>query len=145
MNLGLPFASKELADGRKLYRRVHGFQMALVANGESAQTFSIPYPTAKINEAEIVWAPEGIKVDLEVLDTDDGKIQQLMGVPVQNIVPNLSLNKFAFDLNVAADHYKDVSPYDADVISGMKVKVTLKNSTDSTKTVGVNIVVHEVK
>jgi hypothetical protein len=141
----LPFASKELPDGKKLFRRVHGFKVQLVANGDAVGTFTIPYASAKINEAEIVNAPAGLTVDFEVLDTDQGTIQISKGVPPGSAVPNLMLDKFGHDVNVAAVHYNDKSPYDADVIQGMKIRVTLKNPTNSTDLVGVNIVVHEVK
>lgn len=136
MFLPLPFSSKQLPDGKKLFRRVHGFKMQLVASGNATYDFLIPYDECKINEAEIIGCPEGVTCDFKVLDTPSGLL---------TTVPNYALNQFAFDINVAKDYYKDHSPYDADLIKDMQIRVILKNSTASTAWVGVNIVIHEVK
>lgn len=130
-----PFKSKELANGKKLYRRKHGYQHE-VTPGTSALTITVPYDVCKINEAEILWCPEGVKIDLKILDTTTGLLTG---------VPNYLLNQFGFDINVGKDAYHDISAYDADLMRNMQIEVTFKNDTSITKTVGFNIVFHEIK
>lgn len=139
-----PFASKELANGKKLFRRMHGYQVTL-AGTQTILEITVPYSACKINKAEIVWAPAGVTVDFQVLDTDEGLIQQAAGVPANQAVPNLMLNQFGYSINVAKDQYEDHSPYDADLIQGMKIKVVFNHSVDLAGTLlGVNIPFHEV-
>lgn len=140
-----PFVSKSLPDGKKLYRRVHGLTTTLAAEGDTTVEFTVPHPTCKITEAKLEWFPEGVTVDIIVLDTVDGLIQQSMGVPAGSITPNLELNQFGFNVPVAKDTYCDKSEYDADLIQNMKIKVIMHNSTTATKTVGITFVLHETK
>ena len=67
MQLGLPFNSKELPDGKKLYRRVHGIQATLAADGNTEIEFLVPYNWCKITGARLLWFPEGVKADFFVL------------------------------------------------------------------------------
>lgn len=139
-----PFASKELANGKKLFRRMHGYQVTL-SGTETSYEITVPYAACKINKAEILWAPAGVTVDFQVLDTDQGHIQQAAGIPENQAVPNLLLNQFGFSINVAKDQFEDSSPYDADLIQGMKIKVIFKHPLGAAGTVlGVNIPFHEV-
>jgi hypothetical protein len=136
MNLQLPFASKELPNGKKLYRRKHGYLVTLAANGNTEKLIEVPYVSAKINEAEIVWAPEGVSVDMMVIDNALGTFSG---------TPNATLDQFGFDVAIEVNHFKDISQYDADVYQSMVIKFVLKNPTATTKTVGINMVFHEVK
>lgn len=135
MFLPTPFASKELADGKKLFRRKHGYVTTLNANGTTTLEINVPYNVAKINEVDVLWCPEGITADLTVHDTPTGTISG---------VPNYQLNKFGFNVAIAKDYWTDHSPYDADVIKDMKIKLILTNNTEVSKDIAVNIVFHEV-
>jgi len=135
MFLSVPFASKELPNGKKLFRRAHGYTIQLVANGDATLTVTVPYAACKINKAEVIGCPEGVKVDLKILDSTTGTYTG---------VSNYQLNQFGFDINISKDFFEDHSPYDADLFVNMQVVFVFKNSTDSTKTIGVNIPFHEV-
>lgn len=145
MQLGLPFASKEMPDGKKLYRRVHGVQVTLAANGNTDMIFEVPYNWCKITGARLLWFPEGVKADFFVLDSVGGIAQLAAGLPPEFVVPSKVLNQFGFDVNCAVDFFADDSPYDADLYLGMKFKAVLKNDSATSKVVAINFVLHEVK
>lgn len=145
MQLGLPFASKEMPDGKRLYRRIHGVEIAIAANAETEYTFTVPYVFCKVTGAKIVWAFEGLKADFKIYDNASCSMQIAAGVPEAYRVPNAMLNQFGFDVNIAKDFHSDDSPYDADLYQDMKIKMIFKNSTATAKTIGINIVLHEVK
>lgn len=139
------FDAKELPNGKKLFRRSHGITTLMIANGETTVDFVIPYNACKMNKMEIFWLPEEVKLDLKVLDTPSGTIQASFGVSEEDRVPNLEVNQFGFNVNAAKDYYVDESKYDADLIKDMVVRIVLKNSTEISKTVGINLILHEVK
>ncbi len=136
MFLPLPFASKELPSGKKLYRRKHGYSLTLNANGDTVYTITVPYLEAKINEAEIIHCPEGVTLDMKVKDSTTGTYTG---------TPNYLLNQFGFNINVGKDLFSDKSDYDADVFTGMQLEFTFHNSTATSKEIGINIVFHEIK
>lgn len=132
------FASKTIPEtGQKLFRRKHGLGWTSVApNSSETITLVVPYTLAKIDEAELMGCGEGDCVDLKVHDNDAGTI---------STVPDKMLNQFGFDVCMPNGSYKDHSQYDADLILGMKVKLTYKNnSSTETRNIGVNITLHEV-
>lgn len=129
-----PFTDKKISSG-KLFRRVHGIKHTITP-GDSVLNFTIPYNQVKINEAQILWAFEGITVDFEVYDTAQGTYSG---------IPNYKLNQFGFAIGVAKDFFEDKSSYDADLYVGMIVKCTFHNTTSTTKEVCVNLVLHEIK
>jgi hypothetical protein len=129
-----PFATKQLSNGNRLFRRVHGVKAAL--SGDTTVSLVIPYDYCKINSLEIVWAPAGLRADLKVYDTPSGTI---------STIPNYMLNQFGFESGVAKDYYSETSEYDADLIKDMKVEVTLKNPDNLTGDVCVNFILHELK
>lgn len=135
MQQNLPFASKSLADGRRLFRRLHGSTLTLAASGDTVFSYTIPYATVKINAAEILWCPEGVTVDFKVKDNASGTYSG---------VPNYTLNQFGFGVTVSQDYYQDHSEYEADLFAGMVIEFTFHNSTATTKTIGVNLTLHEV-
>ena len=134
-----PFASKTLANGKKLYKREHGMKATLV-EGENAILFTIPYPWVKIIGLEIMFGEQGDTTDLMILDTDTNTYSQ---APVNVVGPNYQLNQFGFSVNIAAGEYKEENAYDADLYQGMKIKL-LYNSV-SAKTIGINFNLTEVK
>jgi hypothetical protein len=136
MFLPLPFASKELPDGKKLYRRKHGYATTVAESGDTDYTILVPYNAAKINEVEVIGCPVGTAVDFKILDTPSGTISG---------IANYVLNQFGFDVRVPESFYRDTSPYDADVIKDMGIKVTIKNISGTAFTAYLNVVFHEVK
>ena len=140
----LAFSTNVLHDGRKLFRRKHGIT-AVCAPGETIMDMLVPYASCKIDEVEIIGCESTDTVDFLVLDTEQGLAQQSMGVPAEYVTPFLMLNQFGFDVNIADMYYSDSSNYEADLVGGMVVRMVYKNTTDQTKTIGANFVLHEAK
>lgn len=130
-----PFATKVLKDGSKLYRRKHGQKITIPAGESRDVIFVNPYSNAKINKLEVIDGNALDRIDLMVLDTPSGTI---------STVPNYLLNQFGFDVVVSELLYSDKSDYDADLIKDMQVKIVYKNDSDIEKTVGFNLIYHEV-
>jgi hypothetical protein len=135
MNLQLPFASKELPNGKKLKRKTHGITFTIPANDTITVPFTIPHTWAKMNEVEVIGAPEGVIATMNVKDTAAG---------TYSTIPNHILDSFGYDVNIAKDYWKGRSEYDADVYSGMVLEFVIENTSAVSKTVGINIVLHEV-
>lgn len=130
-----PFANKELINGKKLFRRKHGYTFTLAASGDTVKSITVPYAIAKVNEAEVMWAPEGVTVNMKVKDTAAGNYTG---------VPNHVLSQYGYSVAVSKDHYVDESQYDATVYIGMILEFTFTNSSVTEKTIAVNITFHEV-
>ena len=135
MNLSLPFTSKDLPDGKRLFRRKHGYTHVLTV-GTSSKEIVVPYSHAKVNQAEIVWAPEGLICNFKVLDTASGTYSG---------VADYLLDQFGHSVNVPKDFFTDTSQYEADMYVGMRIVVEFNNTSAIEKTIGINIVFHETK
>jgi hypothetical protein len=135
MFLQLPFASKELPDGKKLYRRKHGYTVALAANTVTIYEITVPYASQKINEAEIIGCLPGIKANFKVVDTASG---------TYSTIPNFVLDQFGFNVNITKDYFQDISQYDAHCYTGMRLVFEFDNP-NAEHVIGINIVYHEVK
>ena len=127
-----PFASKNLGT-KRLFKRVHGVRQN-VTEGSNDIIFTIPYAWAKITGLEVIDGESGDTVCLHVLDTTTG---------TYSTVPNYELNQFGFDVNVAKDCYAYHSEFDADLYINMQVKIVY--SSKSAKSVGINLILNEVK
>lgn len=127
-----PFASKTIGN-KRLFTRVHGIQQAVI-NGTNTIEFVVPYLEAKFNALEIINADENDTVSLEILDSDSGIVSGY---------PNYKLNQFGFNLNLPAGFYVRQSEYDADLVYGLIIKLIY--NTPIEKTVGINIILHELK
>jgi hypothetical protein len=127
------FSSKVLPNGKKLYVRNHGVQQTVTA-GSNTINFTIPYAWAKMTEAEIINGEALDYIDFKVYDTAQGTYSG---------VPNYMLNQFGFSVNVSPNFYQRVSNYDADCYQGMIFRL-IYNSV-SAKTVGINLILNEVK
>lgn len=130
-----PFAAKVLSDGKKLFRRKHGFGKVISANSTDTLTLSVPYAQAKITKAEIMNSLCGDTVDLTIHDDASG---------TYTTVPNYQINQFGFDVELCDGMYVDESKYDADLYVGMVIKITYTNNSNSDRRVGVNITLHEL-
>lgn len=133
VNQTLPFASKQLANGKKLYKREHGIQQTLSV-GSNNIIFTVPYPWVKIIGIELVNGETLDTVDLYILDSIAGSYSG---------VPSYQLNQFGYSVNVAPSYYEEVCNYDADLYYGMQIKL-IYNSI-SAKTIGINFNLNEVK
>ena len=133
VNQTLPFSSKTLSNGKKLYKREHGIQQTLSA-GSNNIIFTVPYPWVKIIGIELVGGEALDIVDLNILDSTAGTYSG---------VPNYKLNQFGFSVNVAPGFYEEVCNYDADLYYGMQIKLVYNSI--SAKTIGINFNLNEVK
>lgn len=141
-----PFHSKELTDiQKKLFRRAHGIKATLNASGDTQIELTVPYNWAKITTIEIVDLPEVMQADLTVHADVNGDFKTSVdGTVISTGVSKYKLNQFGFDVNIAKNYYKDHSEYDADLFLGMIIRITIKNLTNLTPTIGVNFTLHEV-
>jgi len=130
-----PFDAKELPNGKKLYYRLHGIVHGLTSSPETIE-FVIPYLACKITGIEIINGDIGDKASLKVCDTSTGIISG---------VPNYALNQFAFDMNIGDKLHRFTSPYDADLIQGMKIRIDYASPSTLPKTIYINFHLHEVK
>lgn len=133
MQLILPFSSKALPTGEKLYRRKYGYVFSQDV-GTTVHEIVVPYSWCKINEIEILDHPKGCAVNMKILDTTTGTYSS---------IPNYMFNQFGFNVNIGSDSFKDISQYDADVYQGMRI--VLEISSPVSYELRVNIVFHEIK
>lgn len=141
-----PFSDKNLPDGRKVFKRIHGVSSS-VYDIMAPIEFIIPYNTCKITGVEVIAAMHGDNVNLKIYDTPDGMIQQLFyGIAPENVEPNKFLNQFGFNTNLAKDFHRETSNYDADLIKDMKIVVEYNpKNTGSSRDVYINFILHEIK
>ena len=132
-SMRLPFASKILPNGKKLYKREHGIQQTL-SSGANTILFTIPYAWVKIIGVEILFGEKLDTCDFFILDSTAG---------AYTTVPNYVLNQFGFGVNIAANQYEEENAYDADLYYGMQLKIVY--NSQSAKTVGINFNLTEVK
>lgn len=118
---------------KKLYARNTGLRYPVTA-GSNELIYTATYPWVKMTGVECVWCETGDYVDFAVYDTATGSYSGY---------PNVMLNKFAFTINLPKDYYKRDSKFDADLYPGMVIKMTYYST--SAKTVGINLIMDEVK
>lgn len=138
-----PFKSKYTKDG-KLYRKKHGVLYDLPATTGVIELVN-PYAKAKINKIDLLWFPEGVTADFIILDSADGIYQRLvLGLPTEAVTPNLPLSQHGFAAGIAKDLCSDVSEYDATILGGMVMRLSLTNNLGIAKKVCANFYLHEV-
>lgn len=131
-----PFAAKTFifnGNVKKLYKRVKGSQHTLV-QGINTILLEVPYSWAKMNALELIGGELLDKTCLFVLDTTTGEYSGY---------PNLVLNQFGCDTNIAKDYYRSESQYDADLYLYMQIKIVY--TSVSAKTIAINVEYNEVK
>lgn len=134
----LPFGSKILADGSKIFRRVRGIS-ASIQNTSINIDFTIPFTKCKITGLQILNATLGSKATFQVLDTAEGLISGY---------PNAVLNTFGQDVYVEPGSASYPSKYDADLIIGMKLRIVYDSADEVLnpyRVIYVNFDLHEVK
>lgn len=135
MLLPLPFSSKELPTGEKLFRRKYGYKVTILANQVTTFDITVPYPSQKVNEAQIVGCNSGVTVNFKVIDTEVG---------TYSTVPNFVLDQFGFNVVINEKFFEDISPYDAHLYAGMRIRFEF-NNPGSEHEIGINMVFHEVR
>ena len=131
----LPFTSKILPNGQKLFKRVHGVSSSVSGNSTENIEFIVPYTQCKVTAVELIGAEIGDSCNFYIYDNALGTISGF---------PNVRLNQFGFNLYLAKDYYREESSYDADLIQGLKLQVEFTNSSSNQKFIGVNFILHEV-
>lgn len=127
-----PFAAKNVGS-KSLYKRVTGIQQSL-NQGSNTILFTVSYNWAKINGIDVVGSEVLDLVSFYVLDSTTGTYTG---------TANLQLNQFGFNVNLPKDFYSFKSEFDADLYLNMQVKIVY-NSV-STKNIGINFILNEVK
>jgi len=117
------FASKKYG-AKSLFTRTTGKAHA-VAVGANTLDYTITYAACKINGLEIINAEIGDYVDLQVVHPTYGVLSQ-----------------FGYSTYLAKDFYCRTSNYDADLVSGLILRI-IYNSI-SAKTIYTNYLLHEV-
>jgi hypothetical protein len=131
-----PFYSKTLVINevtKKLFARNLGFQQA-VTIGTNTISYSIPYPWLKMLGVEVINCEALDSVNFKVYDSPAGTYSG---------IPNLLLNQFAFSINLPKDFYAKESRFDADIYFNMVISI--EYTSISNKTVGINLLMNEVK
>ncbi|MEY2859130.1 MAG: hypothetical protein RLZZ74_3443 [Cyanobacteriota bacterium] len=126
------FSSKNLGS-KKLFARNTGKQFML-GPGPNDLIYTATFPWVKMIGLECIGAESLDYGELRVYDSAAGTYSG---------VPNLLLNQFGYTLNIAKDFYKRESPFDADLYAGMVLKITYTSM--SSKTIGINYIMNEVK
>lgn len=132
-----PFGSKTITINgvtKNLYARFTGFQSSVVI-GSNTINYTATYAWAKLIGIEVTNANAGDYASLEVYDDANGTYSGHA---------NLKLNQFAYTLNIAKDFYQKMAQFDADLYVGMVVKITY-HTTSITNTIGINLLMNEVK
>lgn len=132
-----PFASKVLADGSNIFRRVRGVA-ATINNASINIDFTVPYTKCKITGLQIIGASLGDKATFQVLDTSTGTISG---------VPNAVLNTFGQNVYVAKDLATYPSKYDADLFAGLVLRIVYDAADvilDPARKIYINFDLHEV-
>jgi hypothetical protein len=131
-SMSSPFTSK-MVGTKKIYARTTGLQFVLAA-GANTVTYTATLPWVKITGVEVIGAETLDFVDFKVKDTAAGTYSG---------VPNYMLNQFGFAVNVPKDYYKREATFDADLYQGMVLEFIY--TSVSAKTIGVNLIMAEVK
>lgn len=140
-----PFAAKTLLINgvlKKLFKRVHGCHATISAGQTVNIDFTVPHVWAKFTGAEINNCEVEDTLNFFVLDTYDNDIS---GLDPNVYGHNVPLNQFGFNVEMPNGPYKNTSDYDADLYEDMVIRCQYTNNGQSSKYIGMNIWLHEVK
>lgn len=138
------FASKTVeVNGVKkdLYKRIHGESFSVANNQSNTCDFIIPYAHVKIEGIEVLNGNMQDDLSFYVYDADGNPYS---GAPWTDENDRYLLNQFAFNVHPKNDFYVHHSQYDADLYSGMIIRI-LYNNTGSGKDIYMNFILNEVK
>lgn len=133
-----PFGSKNvMINGlsKSLFARFTGIQYT-VNPGSNTLIYTATYPWIKMLGLEIINGQSGDTADLKICDTATGTYSGH---------PNYMLNQFAYTMNIAPNFYSKMAQFDADLYYGMVIQITYVSVSDVPKTVGINLLMNEVK
>jgi hypothetical protein len=124
-----------LADGtvKNYFMRNRGVRFNLEI-GINNLEYVIPYPWARIQGVEAINTQIGDYTDFLVYDNALGSYSG---------VPNMLLNQFGYTVNLPQGFYERTSRFNSDVYQGMKI--VIRYTSVSQKTLGVNILMDEIK
>lgn len=128
-------ASKTLADGKKIYKRVVGIRNA-ISQGPNEILWTCPFAWVKFLGVEFTGTKHGDYVDLFVLDKT---VSPLYGVP------DAVLNQFGFEANMFEGDYQHKSEFDADLYQDLKIKIVYNSIDTKSSPLGINFIMNEVK
>lgn len=140
INNSRAFTSPAIQEG-VLYKRVHGVSASIPANTTANIDYVVGYTKVKFTGAEIFGAELGDYLDFTVHDTATNAIS---GLDVGTYGANIELNKFGNKVYLTSP-YKNTSQYDATLYQDMIVRARFTNSSNSAKTIYINMELHEVK
>ncbi len=136
LNERTPFAAKRHSNGKKLFRRVHGFKLDLDGTlNQQNVTFTIPYVSCLMTAAEIVDAVAGDHINFKILDSTTGLV---------TTVPNYTLNQFGFNVYPAPKFHQEISEYDSELFGTLQVCVEYTPVNTVMRSVYFNLVLHEL-
>lgn len=118
-----------------LLPRNTGFQ-SNVNNGSNTITYVATYQWVKFIGLEIINAAAGEYASMLILDSTTGTYTG---------VNNQPLAQFGYTLNMGSGFYGRQAPFDADLFVGMQLKMTFVSNTVLAKTIGINLIMNEVK
>lgn len=131
-----PYGSKTIVINgvtKSLFARFTGLQYSL-STGTNTLNYTATYPWSKLLGVEAVGCELLDTVDFKVYDTASGTYSGHA---------NALLNQFSYTLNLPKDYYLRMAQFDADLYVGMVIQMTYNSI--SNKTVGINLLLNEVK
>ena len=135
---GEAFKSKTTADGKSLYKRIHGETFNIAAGSTTACDFVLPYPHSKVEAIELINCTIGDSITLKVLDDATNTYSQAPG-------SYFLLNQFGFNVYMSDKYYEHTSQYDADLYLNMTIRVDYTNVSVDAKDIYINYILNEVK
>lgn len=145
VNSAPPFAAKTIKINgitKKLFKRVHGVNETISSGQTVNIDFTVPYAWAKFTGAEIFGCTKEDTLNFYVLDTATNTYS---GLDPQVYGANFTLNQFGFDVELPDGPYANTSDYDADLYQYMIIRCEYTNNGASSKYIGMNVWLHEVK
>lgn len=118
-----------------LFPRNTGFT-SNVNNGTNTITYTATYPWVKFIGIEIINATAGDYASMLVLDSTTGTYTGVNNAP---------LAQFGYTLNIAPNFYSRQAPFDADLFVNMQLRVSYVSASLLAKTIGLNLIMNEVK
>jgi hypothetical protein len=134
-----PYSAKKFITSsglvKNLYTRNVGTQNTVV-NGANTINYTATFAWCKMIGMEAINGLAGDYASMYVYDTPAGTYSG---------TPNLLLNRYGYDLNIAPGYYEKKSQFDADVYVGMILRVIYTSVTTDSRFLGINFLMNEVK
>lgn len=128
-----PFAAQ--TNGQQLYPYNVGMQFS-VSNGANTLTYTATKAHVRVRGIEVVNGESLEYCDVLVKDNAIGTFSG---------VPNATLAQIAFTINVGKDFYAAISRFSNDLYQTMVVQFNYTSNTILPKTIGINLLMDEVR